>query len=281
MSRASSTTRRAAISGDIVISKVSGEQVVVASGAYLASGINVVTAVTTNISGQPVFVHSGEVHVTSGQLIAKVSGESVVVTSGVVAASVSGNIVISKVSGESVIVTSGLMISKVSGEIVTAKVSGETVVQASGAWLASGIWVQNRGAVLVSGAVVVSGAVMVSGFVSIYSGSVSVSSGQIISKVSGEVVDIKVPTSITSGGIFQVTAASGGAILTSSPCVSVTIKSMSKNSGDIYIAGNPMQSGQGFVLEPGEAVNLDVDNMGRAWLLAMISGDRVTFVGVL
>jgi hypothetical protein len=245
MPRLASTTRRAAISGDIVISKVSGEQVVVASGAYLASGINVVTAVTTNVSGQPVFVHSGEIHVVSGAI----------------------NVV------------SGQVISKVSGEAV--RISGETVVQASGAWLASGIWVQDRGAMLVSGAVVVSGAVIVSGFVSIYSGSVSVSSGQIISKVSGEVVDIKVPTSITSGGIFQVTAASGGAILTSSPCVSVTIKSMSKNSGDIYIAGNPMQSGQGFVLEPGEAVNLDVDNMGRAWLLAMISGDRVTFVGVL
>jgi hypothetical protein len=239
MPRAAATTRRAAISGDIVISKVSGEQVVVASGAYLASGIYVVTAVTTNISGQPVFVHSGEIHVVSGAI----------------------NVV------------SGQVISKVSGEAV--RISGETVVQASGAWLASGIWVQDRGAVMVSGAVIVSG------FVSIYSGSVSVSSGQIISKVSGEVVDIKVPTSITSGGIFLVTAASGGAILTSSPCVSVTIKAMSKNSGDIYIAGNPMQSGQGFVLEPGEAVNLDVDNMGRAWLLAMISGDRVTFVGVL
>jgi hypothetical protein len=245
-----------AISGQVVLVsgqpvKVSGEQVVVASGAYLASGIYVVTAVTTNISGQPVFVHSGEIHVVSGQVVAKVSGESVVVTSGVVAASASGNIIIAKVSGEAV------------------RISGETVVQASGAWLASGIWVQARGAVTVSG------------FVSIYSGFVSISSGQIISKVSGEVVDIKVPTSVTSGGIFLVTAASGGDILTSGPCVSVTIKSMSANSGDIYVSGVPMQSGQGFVLEKGEAINLDVDNFGRVRLLAMVSGDRVTYVGVL
>jgi hypothetical protein len=192
MPRATATTRRAAISGDIVISKVSGEivqvsgQIVqVASGAYLASGIYVVTAVTTNISGQVVWVASGEIHVVSGQVVAKVSGEVV-------------------------------------------NVSGETVV----------------------------------------------------SKVSGEVVDIRVPARLTSGGIFAVGAQSGGVILTSGPCVSVTIKAMSKNSGNIHVGGWWLQSGQGFVLEPGEAVNVDVDNYGRVFLLAEISGDRVTFVGV-
>ncbi|MCL6579193.1 MAG: hypothetical protein K6T73_07385 [Candidatus Bathyarchaeota archaeon] len=223
MPRASSIPTYARVSGQVVLVsgqpvKISGEQVVVQSGVYLASGIYVVTAVTTNVSGQPVFVHSGEIHVVSGAInvvsglvVAKVSGESVIVTSGVVAASVSGNIIIAKISGESVVVTSGV----------------------------------------------------------------------VVSKVSGEVVDIKVPTSITSGGIFAVSAVSGGVILTSGPCVSVTIKALSKNSGDIYISGVPMQSGQGFVLEPGEAINLDVDNFGRIRLLAMVSGDRVTYVGVL
>jgi len=198
MPRIGATTAFAAISGQVVkvsgeVVKVSGEQIVVASGAYLASGLYVVTAVTTNISGQPVFVHSGEIHVVSGA-INVVSGQ-----------------VIAKISGEFIVVTSGV----------------------------------------------------------------------IVSKVSGEVVDIKVPTSVTSGGLFVVTAASGGAILTSGPCISATIKAMSVNSGDIYISGNPMQSGQGFVLEKGEAINLDVDNFGRVSLLAMISGDRVTYVGVL
>jgi len=55
---------------------------------------------------------------------------------------------------------------------------------------------------------------------------------------------------------------------------------MSKNSGNIHVGGWWLQSGQGFVLEPGEAVNVDVDNYGRVFLLAEISGDRVTFVGV-
>jgi len=103
----------------------------------------------------------------------------------------------------------------------------------------------------------------------------------VVSKVSGEIVDIKVPTSVTSGGIFVVGSQSGGVILTSGPCISATIKSMSGNSGDIYIAGQALQSGEGFVLEPGEAINLDIDNFGRVHLLASVSGDRVTFVGVL
>jgi len=198
MPRASVATAYSAISGQVVkvsgeVVKISGDQVVVASGAYLASGIYVVTAVTTNISGQPVFVHSGEIHVVSGA-INVVSGQ-----------------VISKISGESVVVTSGV----------------------------------------------------------------------VVSKVSGEVVDIKVPTSVTSGGIFVVSAQSGGVILTSGACISATIKALSVNSGDIYASGNSMQSGQGFVLEKGEAINLDVDNFGRVKLLAMVSGDRVTYVGVL
>jgi len=223
LSRASASTRRAAISGDVV--KVSGETLVVASGAFFASGIGVVTGPSGGGQVSGAVIVSGFVSVYSGQIA---------VSSGNIGAQVSGAVI----------------------------VSGNVSAQ-------------------------VSGAVTVSGFVSIYSGQVAISSGeihvvsgQVIAKVSGEIVDLKVPTSVTSGGIFTVTGASGGAILTSGPCISVTIKSISRNSGDIYVAGNSMQSGQGFVLEAGEAVNLDVDNMGRVNLLAQISGDRVTFVGV-
>jgi len=142
-------------------------------------------------------------------------------------AAISGDIVISKISGEIVKISGETVITDVSGQWVIAKVSGETV------------------------------------------------------KISGEIVDIKVPTSLVGGGIFVVGAQSGGVILTSGACVSVTIKAMSANSGNIHLKGTALQSGEGFVLEPGEAVNLDVDNFGRVRLLAEISGDRVTYIGVL
>jgi len=229
MSRASSTTRRAAISGDVV--KVSGETVVVASGAYLASGIYVAGVAAGQVSGAVIV--SGFVSIYSGQ-VAISSGE----------------------------------VHVVSGQLI-AKVSGETVVVASGAYLASGIYVVTAVETNISGQPVF-----------VHSGEIHVVSGQVVAKVSGEVIDIKVPTSVTSGGIFIVSAQSGGVILTSGPCISATVKSMSKNSADVFLSGNPMQSGEGFVLEPGEAINLDIDNFGRVKLLAVVSGDRVTFVGV-
>lgn len=221
MPRAVASTRRAAISGDIILAKVSGETVV------------------SDVSGQWVIAKiSGEVVKVSGELVPVVtrSGDYVVV-SGTVITNISGQWVIAKVSGETVSLASGTgpILARSSGEIYISKISGEVV---------------------------------------------KVSGETVVSKVSGEIIDIKVPTSVTSGGIFVVGAQSGGVILTSAPCVSVTIKAMSANSGNIFTAGHTMQSGQGFVLEAGEAVNLDVDNYGKVRLLAVISGDRVTFLGV-
>jgi hypothetical protein len=112
-------------------------------------------------------------------------------------------------------------------------------------------------------------------------------SGQLIAKVSGEIVDIAVPTSIkilNSGNPMAVTAASGGQSLLSASCVSVTVKALSKNTGDIYVggsaAGNMPYSGQGFCLEAGEAVNFDIDNTGKVWVCAVVSGDRVCWAAV-
>ena len=144
----------------------------------------------------------------------------------------------------------------------------------------------------VSGTVAVSGAVSIeSGLVAVLSGDVTVTggvqvsgtvavSGEVRAEVSGDIVDIAVPTSIPAAGIFVVGSQSGGVILTSGSVISVTIKAMSDNSGNIYVAGVALQSGEGFVLEPGEAINIDIDNMGRIHLLADVSGDRITYLGV-
>lgn len=189
-----------------------------------------------------------------------------------------------RISGQVVLVSGQVVL--ISGQPV--KVSGETVAVASGVYLASGIyvnipavpvsvsgqpvWVASGEIHIVSGVVVasVSGNIVVA----------KVSGETVVAKVSGEIVDIRVPTVVGSAGIFVVGAQSGGVILTSAPCISVTIKSLGTNSGDIYVGGGPLQSGLGFVLERGEAINLDIDNLGRVWLLAAVSGDRVTYVTV-
>ncbi|MCJ7631170.1 hypothetical protein MUP77_02035, partial [Candidatus Bathyarchaeota archaeon] len=104
---------------------------------------------------------------------------------------------------------------------------------------------------------------------------------------SGTVVDIQGPTAvyaITSGNPMAVTAASAGQMLVSKAVMSVTVKALSINSGDIYLggeaAGDKPYSGCGFLLEPGEAINIDINEIGRVWACAEVSGDRLTYLGV-
>ena len=83
-------------------------------------------------------------------------------------------------------------------------------------------------------------------------------------------------------GITLVPANSGGIILSSGEVVGVSIKALVKNSSDIYVGGpdNPPYSGQGYCLEPGESWNIDVQNLNNVRLVAVISGDAVTWGAV-
>ena len=90
------------------------------------------------------------------------------------------------------------------------------------------------------------------------------------------------PREVKTGGLVTVTSDSGGIVLASGEVQSVLVKALSGNSGGIYIGGENYRpySGYGFLLEPGEAVNLDVDNFNRIYLYAVVSGDIVTYTGV-
>lgn len=83
-------------------------------------------------------------------------------------------------------------------------------------------------------------------------------------------------------GVLVVPANSGGVILNSGEVVGVSMKALAKNSGDIYVGGpdNRPYSGYGYCLEPGESWNLDVQNLNKVALFAVISGDKVTWGAV-
>jgi hypothetical protein len=83
-------------------------------------------------------------------------------------------------------------------------------------------------------------------------------------------------------GVLVVPANSGGVILNSGEVVGVSLKALARNSGDIYVGGpdNRPYSGYGYCLEPGEAWNIDVQNLNNVALVAVISGDRVTWASV-
>jgi len=242
MPRVAATGRRR-VSGEVVL--VSGQPVDV-SGSFVYTSIEATVASGTpvGISGQVVKISGETIYLESGTgpILAKVSGETVQLASGTGPISVSGQPI--KISGEKVfVITESGDYVVVSGEVV-AKVSGESLVVTSGEVRA-----------LISGDVV---------------------------QISGQVVDFKAPTTIKTSGLFTVTGASGGANLYSGAVVSVTVKALSSNSGDIYVGGSTHKpySGYGFLLEPGEAINVDVDNFGEVWVFAAVSGDKVTYLGI-
>jgi hypothetical protein len=90
------------------------------------------------------------------------------------------------------------------------------------------------------------------------------------------------PKVIEAVGTKTVPAHSGGIVLSSGEVVSVTVKALAKNSGDIYVGGAdvPPYSGAGFCLEPGEAWNIDVGNLNEVRIVATVSGDRITYGGI-
>ena len=162
-------------------------------------------------------------------------------------------------------IVSGEVVSKVSGETVISKISGEIVkAEQQGTW---GVQVSGEVTAKVSGETVIA----------------KVSGETVVAEISGQVVDIVTPTDIIiQSGYNPLVVPSSATALQSGDCISVTIKALSANSGDIYVGGyNTGQapaSGVGLLLEPGEAINIDIDNIGKVQVYAAVSGDRVTYI---
>lgn len=193
-----------------------------------------------------------------GRVLSAVSGETVVVQSGL-AVIVSGQGVL--ISGQTAIVASGLYV----------QISGQGVTVASGLFISqvtatlSGQYVQISGqGVLISGQTVV------------------VASGVYTVAESGLGILIGGGPGIRTRAILPVTSNSGGATLVSGIVRSVTVKSL---SGAIYIGGTTgidmPYAGYGMLLAGGEAITLDVNNFNLIKVCAAVSGDPVSYIGVV
>ena len=182
---------------------------------------------------------------TSGQ-ITNISGQSVItsISGNTVVTSISGNIV--KISGQCIVTDSG-SVTTVSGNVVfITNLSGQNL------------------------------SVSISGV------TVSLSGATLVTTVSGNPISIIPPTLIRTGGTLAVTDASGGVALSSGEIVSVVLKAMITNTGDIYVGGaapNEPYSGFGYVLSQGEPVAIDIDNFNAVFVVAVVSGDQVSFMG--
>lgn len=102
--------------------------------------------------------------------------------------------------------------------------------------------------------------------------------------VSGYEISIGPSIGVRTRAVLRVTANSGGTILASGNIHSVTVKAVSI-SADLYIGGvqgiDYPYSGYGLRLATSEAVTLDVANFNLVSVCATISGDQVSYIGVI
>jgi len=128
-----------------------------------------------------------------------------------------------------------------------------------------------------------------SGLVVVSSGLIDINIAGV--QVSGTVaisgsVDIAIPSAVvindTAINPQPITANSGGEMLTSAAIISVIVKACTSNADAVFIGGYNDQPNSGIGLEmyAGEAVNVDIDELGKVWACALTSGDKVSYLAV-
>ena len=117
---------------------------------------------------------------------------------------------------------------------------------------------------------------------------ITLASGQNIVLVSGQTVFLAsgrnevipaVPTQVlTTNTNVNISAASGGTRLSNVPCITATIRYNPGQSGFMYMAGqaDPPFSGKGLLMQPGEFVTLNINNLNAVRMFATTSGDRIS-----
>lgn len=268
-----------------VTTNISGQAVFLGSGSFAPlsglfvniSGQGVTASVTTNISGQAVFLGSGSFVPLSG-LFVQISGQAVQATA--------------NISGQNVVVSSGA-ISVVSGEVhvmsgaISTSVSGNVVYTTSGqnlVQIASGF---NQ--VTVSGSITTSvsgqNVVISSGAISVVSGEVHVISGSVVvsntvgvtlagTTVSGSVqVSGTVSTSISGQNVVI----SSGAISVVSGEIHVMSGAISATvSGGVTVSGSVQVSGTVITSVSGNYVNIVSGSIaGFSGIAVSVSGNTV------
>lgn len=130
--------------------------------------------------------------------------------------------------------------------------------------------------------------------VHIMSGTVTLLSGQILTSISGQVVDISGQSVIIQSGI-AVTATvaqptgcyheilllgsvSGGETFSSRSVMNLTIRNWPGN-GNVWIGAAGVLSGYGYLVLAGEERRVEVNNANKVYIYSEISGDRVMGLG--
>jgi len=88
-----------------------------------------------------------------------------------------------------------------------------------------------------------------------------------------------VPADDLGNGQKTVTAAGTAEVLaTTTAIISVTIKALRANTGNIYVGDSGVDSANGHVLERGASVSMDVDDLADVYIDADTNGEGVSYL---
>jgi len=94
-------------------------------------------------------------------------------------------------------------------------------------------------------------------------------------------INQKPASSVISGQTAVTTAGTEVPLASSTAILSVTVKAKHANTNMIYVGKNPVTSSTGFVLDAGEAVSMDVDNLADVYIDSDTNGEGVSYIAVI
>lgn len=89
-----------------------------------------------------------------------------------------------------------------------------------------------------------------------------------------------VPSTIYNGKKTVTTAGTAEALADSTPVKSVVIKALYSNTGKVYVGDSSVSSSNGFELEAGDAIAIEIDNLNKIYIDADNSGEGVSYIAI-
>ena len=94
-------------------------------------------------------------------------------------------------------------------------------------------------------------------------------------------VSLNVPTTINNGKTAVATAGTRVTLAASTVVKSVTIKALITNTQKIYVGNATVASTNGYQLSPGDSISLDIANLNTVNLDSDVSGEGVSYIGIV
>lgn len=85
---------------------------------------------------------------------------------------------------------------------------------------------------------------------------------------------------IFASGRTTVTTAGTQVQLSSNECKSITVKALITNTGKIYVGGSDVDSTNGFELNAGESMSIEISNTDKVWIDSSIDAQGVSYIYV-